>query len=77
MIRVLSLSIVLGAIVVGAKANRFAVLQSNQVAFLSRRVLQRRKGAIVEDIAVLVNLNESRTFMCGRGPEDLGEMFSV
>src|SRR5205814_5107098 len=54
---------------VGAERDRFAVLQPDQEVVPGGRFLERVEGAVVEDVAVLVDLDERRAAVVGRRPQ--------
>src|SRR5215217_996951 len=62
------------ALALGPEHNRLAVDQPDLVL---RLLLDRVEGAVVVDVAVLVDLDERRALVHGRPAEDLGQVLLV
>ena len=60
-----------------AEPDRLAVLQPDQQVTTGRRVLYRPERLVVEDRAVLVDLDERRSPVIRRGPQHAGEVLAV
>ena len=60
-----------------AENQRLAVLQVQGVVSLDALVGSVFKDAVVEDLAVLVNLNKGRPLVRRGAPEDLGQMLDI
>ena len=62
------------ALALGAEADRLAVLEADLVL---RLLLDRVEGAVVVDVAVLVDLEQCRPLVRGRAAQDLRQVLLV